>query len=195
LDANKATGLQLFGELWQGESSNWQALENYIGWVLDFRRLCVSHGLQEQAITTASRPTPDVTKVQQLSSASQDIRQILKSFCQLVGLHADYFSAWELSQILVRINEVTENLQLAPRWAAFETVRQKVDKGIAAELLPAAMNGDLAFADLSRVFERAFYQKWLARVVQERPTLLNFQTLTHEERVAEFQDLDGRVLR
>lgn len=198
LEMGNALGSQLFGSLWQGEASNWQALENYIAWVLDFRRLCVSHGLQEQAITTASRPAPDVTKVRQLSREAGEIQTRLKQFCPLVGWaenqNASYFDKSDLSQIFARIGELTENLNLAPRWAAFEIARQKVEHGIASELLPGAMNGELDFADLEKIFARAFYQKWLSRVVQERPQLLHFQTLTHEQRIAEFQELDERVL-
>ena len=194
IEEKNALGTQLFGSLWQGEASNWQALENYIAWVLDFRRLCVAHGLQEKAMTTASRPAPDVTKARQLWRESNEIQFLLKQFCLLVGWSEDYFNQSNLLEIAARITELTENLNLAPGWAAFETVRQKIENGIARELLPAAMNSQLAFADLPQIFARAFYQKWLARVVQERPALLNFQTLTHEQRVAEFQELDKRVL-
>ena len=54
LESQSGSGAALFGGLWQGEASNWVALENYIVWVLEFRRLCVQHGLKEQAISTAS---------------------------------------------------------------------------------------------------------------------------------------------
>jgi len=36
--------------------------------------------------------------------------------------------------------------------------------------------------------------KWLSLVVQERPALAKFNTLTHEQRVREFKQLDERVL-
>jgi very-short-patch-repair endonuclease len=195
LETQTTLGSQLFGSLWQGEASNWQALENYITWVVDFRRLCVQHSLQEQAIKTASRPAPDTTNVRQFAQEAKEIQSKLRQFCQLVGFREDYFANENLPAISKRIAELLEHLSLAPRWAAFETTRQNVERSIAAELLPPAMSEQLAFPDLTAAFERSFYQKWLARVVQERPSLLNFQTLTHEQRVKEFQELDERVLR
>lgn len=195
LEAQASLGMQLFGALWQAEASNWHALENYISWVLEFRRVCVAHGLNEQAFAAASRPAPDVTSVQILAREAEEIERHLKQLCSLVGWGEDYFSKSNLNEILSRVSESLDNINLAPRWAAFETVRQRVENGIAAELLPKAMNEQLAFADLAAAFERAFYQKWLARVVQERAELLHFQTLTHEQRIEEFRELDERILR
>ena len=194
LEAKNEAAKQLFGALWQGEASDFSSLENYISWVLDFRRLCVNYGLREQAAQTARRPAPDVTNVNLLAQEAKEIQNRLAQFCNLVGWREGYFADANLPNILNRISEITANLNLASRWAAFETVRQKVAKGVAAELLTEAMNEKFAFADLEAIFRRAFYQKWLARVVQEREELLHFQTLTHEQRVKEFRELDERVL-
>ncbi len=194
LEVRDASAKKLFGALWRGEASDWQSLENYISWVLDFRRLCVVHGLREQSAQTASRPAPDVTNVNLLAQEAKEIQNRLAQFCSLVGWREGYFADANLPNILNRISEIITNLNLASRWAAFETVRQKVEKGVAAELLTEAMNERFAFQDLEAIFQRAFYQKWLARVVQEREELLHFQTLTHEQRVKEFRELDERVL-
>lgn len=48
---------------------------------------------------------------------------------------------------------------------------------------------------MGAAFKRAFYQKWLAQVVTERLELRAFHTLTHEQRVKEFQELDQRILK
>lgn len=195
LEANAANGTSLFGGLWQGESSNWKALENYIAWVLDFRRLCVQHGLRERALATASRPSPDLTAVQILEKEITEIKTMLGELCALTGLPNDYFSGWTLSDIQNRVNEFVDNLPLAPRWAAFEEVRQRIEKSVIGELLPLAMTGQLPFHDLGTAFRRAFFQKWLGQVVTERPELRSFHTLTHEQRIKEFQELDERVLK
>ena len=44
-------------------------------------------------------------------------------------------------------------------------------------------------------FARAFFGGWLKQVVEKRPALANFRTLSHEERVNEFRNLDLRVLK
>ncbi len=195
LEAQSANGASLFGGLWQDEQSNWAALENYIVWVTEFRRLCVQHSLREQALAMASHAAPDMTAVQMFEKETGEIKTLLDALCEQVGLPADYFSGWNLIDIQTRIIELTDNLALAPRWAAFEEVRQRVAQSVVGELLPLAMGGRLAFMDLSAAFKRAFYQKWLAQVVTERSELRSFHTLTHEQRIKEFQELDERVLK
>ncbi len=110
------------------------------------------------------------------------------------GLPADYFTARFLEEIQSRVGELADNLSLAPRWAAFEDARQRVEKTVVSELLLQAMEGQISFADMGAAFKRAFYQKWLAHVINERTELRSFHTLTHEQRINEFQELDQRVL-
>jgi hypothetical protein len=86
------------------------------------------------------------------------------------------------------------NVHIGPQWAAFEGAKQIVAQGLAAELIPVVLNGGVAFEDLPRTFLRSFYMKWLTIVIQERPALARFSTLTHEQRVSEFKQLDQRVL-
>jgi very-short-patch-repair endonuclease len=195
LENSNAEGKALFGGLWQGESSDWNTLENYVAWVLDFRRLCVEHGLREQAIAVASRPSPDLTEVRTLEREISEIKQLLIELNRLTGFSDDYFTERTLSDIQNRVNELINNLSHAQRWAAFEQVRQRVEKSVIGELLPAAMSGQISFSDLGAAFRRAFYQKWLAQVVTERESLRSFHTLTHEQRIKEFQELDKRVLK
>lgn len=145
LEAQSASGAALFSGLWQGEQSNWAALENYIAWVTEFRRLCVQHGLREQALAKASHAAPDMTAVQILEKDAGEIKPLLDALCRQVGLPADYFNGWNLADIQTRTSELTDNLSLAPRWAAFEEVRQRVEQSVVGELLPLAMNGQLAF--------------------------------------------------
>lgn len=195
LEAQRANGAALFGGLWQAEQSNWAALENYIVWVTEFRRLCVQHGLREQALATASHAAPDTTSVQLLEKEMGEVKTLLDALCREVGLPVDYFNGWNLIDLQTRIDELTGNLSLAPRWAAFEEVRQRVERSVVGELLLLAMNGQLPFTGLDAAFKRAFYQKWLAQVVTERAELRSFHTLTHEQRIKEFQELDERVLK
>jgi very-short-patch-repair endonuclease len=195
LEQKGSAAESLFGSLWKGEHSNWAALDDYVVWVLEFRRLCVEHGLKEQAVATANAPAPDVTAVQTLAQKIEVIKRLLSSLIDLVGFAENYFENWSITDIRSRVNELSDNLALAPRWAAFEEIRQKVVGGVIGELLPLAMNGEVSFSELGTIFKRAFYQKWLSQVVTERPALRSFHTISHEQRIKEFRELDQRVLR
>lgn len=189
-----AQARDLFGTLWQGEGSDWGALDAYINWVVEFRGACVRDGLREQAMALASRQHPDVSVVERLREESEQAQRQLNDLRARVGWPGDYLSGAPLAEIAGRIETLLQNLRLAPRWAAFEQSRAKVASGLAAEMLDAAMRGEVAFADLAAAFRRAFLQRWLGVVFEHRESLRRFNTLTHEQRVAEFRALDERVL-
>jgi very-short-patch-repair endonuclease len=192
--AADAQAQQLFGALWQGEHSDWEALDNYIRWVVEFRSACVRNGLKEQALVAASRPHPDISVVLSLHEEAKQAAQELAALRAHIGWPEDYLVAAGIAEIVERVEALYQNILLAPRWAAFEQVRVKVAAGLAAELLEPAMKGEVPFADLAPALRRAFFQRWLSQVVQERAPLRVFNTLTHEQRMAEFKRLDERVL-
>jgi very-short-patch-repair endonuclease len=187
-------GTELFGTLWRGVDSSWDDLDRYIKWVVEIRALCVNHSLDDGALKVASRANPDTSDVEQLKAKATNVSNDLESLRKAVGWPGDYFGLASLTDIKARIERLLANVQLGPQWAAFEGARQVVAQGLAAELIPAVLKGDLSFEDLPRTFLRSFYMKWLATVVQERSALARFSTLTHEQRVSEFKQLDQRVL-
>lgn len=195
LEAGDAAARQLFGGLWQGEKSAWDALEGYVRWVVEFRGLCVAHGLDDKATELASRPHPDVSLATRLRDAASAASKVLGDLRTLGQWPAEWMAAAPLAETDARAAALEGGVALAPRWAAFEMVRQKVAAGVAKEVLAPAFAGEVAFTDLPRAFQRAFHQKWVNAAVQQREPLKGFATLTHEQRVAEFRRLDEQVLR
>lgn len=190
----EAPGRELFGDLWQGERSAWSALEDYIGWVVEFRGLCVRHSLESRALHLASTAAPNVLDVEQFKETSNDAVAALARLRAAVGWTEQYLAEAPLTEIEARGEAIATNVKRGPQWAAFEAARRTVELGLAHEVLPLAMTGEVSFKDLAPAFLRAFYMKWLSIVVQEREPLAKFYTLTHEQRVAEFKQLDELVL-
>jgi very-short-patch-repair endonuclease len=195
MEALDPVGRELFGALWQGEASDWDALDGYVRWVVEYRTLCVESRLAEAAAELATQPRPDVSLADALRTASEAAARALAALRTLAEWPADYLQAAPLTDIAERAAALEAGLMLAPRWAAFELVRSKLAAGVAAELLTPALAGEIAFADLPNAFRRAFHQKWVTAAVQEREPLRQFATMPHEQRVAEFRELDQAVLR
>ena len=186
---------QLFGDIWQGETSNWEQLEQYIQWVLEFRQIYVERGLSQQAISTASHAHPDVSFIQSLRQESLEIQRLLQQLSMAVGWNESYFNRREVTAIRDRVSEIIENLSLAQRWAAFESGRQKIEESFANEILNWVWSGRIKIEDLSRTFQRSFYQKWLSLVVEDRTVLKEFNSVGHEQRIKEFRELDKKILQ
>jgi very-short-patch-repair endonuclease len=184
----------MFGDLWQGEASSWDVLDAYVQWVVEFRSCVTRYGLGPDAIAYASQKAPNVSAVQTLRDAAADALSTLDDLRRVVGWPPGYLSATPFDEVEHRSESLEANASAGPRWAAFESARQTVAAGIAAELVEDAMRGAVGFDVLPDAFLRAFYMKWLADVVQARPPLARFDALTHEQRIAEFRRLDRAVL-
>lgn len=188
-------GRKLFGSLWKGEHSDWAALARYIEWVVKYRAAALRCHLGERAARIAATPSPDVSVVASLVTSVAKLLSGVQALESEVGWEQGLLSGMELNAIQAILDRLTRESSTAPQWAAFESVRQKVDKGLAREFLQPAIRGEVPFEQLGASFRRAFFQAWLNKLVDERPALRGFNTLTHEQRVAEFRELDERVLR
>jgi very-short-patch-repair endonuclease len=194
LASQDAQAQQLFGALWQGEASDWNALSGYIAWVTEFRRICIANGLKEQTLAIATHPHPDVSIIKSLESEGEQLKRDLAALRAHIGWPQNYLASSSFAELAERLDALYDNLHLAARWSAFEYVRFKASSGLASELLEPAMQGEVPFPDLPSAFRRAFFQRWLNEVIQQREPLRGFSTLTHEQRVAEFRQLDEQVL-
>jgi very-short-patch-repair endonuclease len=187
-------GRAFFGALWQGEQSNWDLIENYVQWIVEFRTVCIRHKLAGRAFELAASAAPDTSEVKALSDAAVLTRQSLSAFRVAVGWPEDLLNGAPLTEISERVDGILQHLSRGPQWAAFESARQTAELGIAREIIASAMSDQIPFNELVPAFLRAFYLQWLSDVMRSRPPLEKFHTLTHEERVAEFRRLDERVL-
>lgn len=185
---------ELFAEHWKQDGSDWDVLEEYIRWVVEFRTVCLEYGLRDDAIRTAAAAHPDVSCVDALQAGAGEVSRRLGRLRELVGWPDDYLAAAGFEEMQERIGAMTSALDRLQLWCAFEAARARAAATIAAEAVALAVAGELAFADLPAAFSHAFFRKWLDRAVTERPALREFHSLTHEQRVKEFQELDRRIL-
>ena len=195
LSSRQDEAAKLFGQLWKGEKTDWASVDHYITWVTNYRAAALRYHLPDAAAKFASDSRPDVSEIDAVIASADDVKRRITQLEELVGWTSSFVSGLELSAILSKLDRLEQGAELAPQWASFENAREKVDRGLAHDLLDPAMRGELDFGQLASSFRRAFFQSWLNRVVGERPPLRDFHTLTHEQRVAEFRELDERVLR
>jgi very-short-patch-repair endonuclease len=200
LNAKADTGRSLFGGLWQGERSDWAALERYIGWVVEVRGVCMRHGLTSQALSVATKAAPDISRVNELAQASEKLNEAVVAPRGTVGWPTDYLADAPFAELRERLAALAASMRSATEWATLEQVRQKAVASPAAGFLELAMRAtgakdDASFAELPRAFRRAVLERFLEDVMSARAPLREFRTLTHEQRLKEFRQLDEWILK
>jgi len=190
----------LFGGLWQGEASDASLLERYIAWVVEVRSMCVKHGLSASSLKRATSARPDVSSIRALGQAAEEFGKSIGEFVASVEWRVGELEAISYADLRARLVEMRAGIAIAPAWATFEQARQKAAESAAGELVTSALANtgaetDLPFDALGRVFRRAVLEKWLDAVMTARPPLREFSTLSHEQRLKEFRQLDEWVLK
>src|SRR5206468_12876383 len=98
-------------------------------------------------------------------------------------------------EVVARVRALAENPSGWRDWANFRTLCREAGASIAAPLLAEAESGRLHWGDMPRAFERRFLERWLDARAEESEILRRFKGASHEERIAEFRELDRNILK
>jgi very-short-patch-repair endonuclease len=195
LVSKREIGAALFGGHWHGETSDTTRLQSYVEYVLRFRRLAMARGLTKRAAAVASTVSPDVSALRSLVRDADNLAESLVTLQEAGQWSRGFLLDGSVAETQRRVTEIRESIDKAPAWAAFEASRRRAITTAAAGAVAAAMTGQQAFDQVPRAFPRAFYMQWMSAAVQARPALKAFDTLSHQNTIAEFRELDQRVLR
>ncbi len=185
---------QYFGPHWRGEASDWDGLERYGKWVVEFHKVYRRYGLGKSALALAQVPAPNIALAARLRELADKVGALLMALGQAVGWPERYLADAPYAAVEERAQGILQNMDRAHQWIAFEMARSHAVNEHTGDVVKQAMDGQLAFTALPDAFQRAFYQAWLVATIQARKPLLEFNTLMHEQRIGEFRQLDQSVL-
>ncbi|MBP9826210.1 MAG: DUF3320 domain-containing protein [Thermoanaerobaculia bacterium] len=194
LASELAHARSLFGELWRGEASNWDLLEHYIGWVVEYRRLCLTHGLSQRAHELAAAGKVDVSRIERLRAECDRLAERMTELRLALEAPPTFLAEASFSDIADRSTEIAAGWRTAPAWAAFVNARRAAIAGLGGTALRTAEAEGLPLAELPLAFQRTFWMRWLEAAVESRPSLRFFHGLTHEKRIEQFRELDQAAL-
>jgi very-short-patch-repair endonuclease len=213
LNAPQSVGRRLIGSRWAVEGQ-WDTIATVVDWVDRARSLLAAHpawrGLDDKVVDA-------ITRLMSLDSdrlaADTPSRRAVESFIEAIrAFEAAYASLDQVAAI--RRNEVVADdaaaflatiVQAAERWAASGSElpdwcawRQEAAADGVPELLPMVATisrGELAHAQASDAFERAFAAAWLAAIFKVDETLRRFSHTRHSGTLERFRTSDQAAIR
>jgi very-short-patch-repair endonuclease/DNA polymerase III delta prime subunit len=200
LEQARAVGSELFGSRWDGPNSDWDNLQAFAEWVVDFRRFALGELLAERGFDTAAEAHFDRGEVEgRLDELSREVRQAREAVAKLVEAgkwkgdpEIQAHAGARIEALRRRVAEVRGNLDQLRPFSLYVAARNACRTGIVAPFTEAALSGGLAPNQLEAAFRRSFHAAWLERVFADRPVLGRFETGRHEGQIQEFQDLDRK---
>jgi very-short-patch-repair endonuclease len=187
-------GRGYFGAAWRGEESDWGALERQVDWVIRFRRTCVESGLGEAIFRRAGVAASDAASAERLAQIGESVSRAAHDLETSVGWPNGYLGALPVAEIGERVAAIPAAADAFPVWARFVEARNALQETPASEVAVVVGGHTVTPAELSASFRRSFLESWLDALVGLRPALRDFRALRHEQRIAEFRDLDRRIL-
>ena len=196
-------GQNLFGDRWQGLTSNWQELDKHAHWLVRMRQYITSGILQEKAILLALEGNVNSKQVQIV------IKKLQEELGYLVASLQELTKLAKFSEKSAQLLDTEGNIEQAQTWLKMMIVNiQRLhqltvynDKlatclsGIAGPMTKRFLEEKHDTAQLVQTFKRFFYERWLDLVFIERPRLSVFNSLVQEQKIDDFRSLDIKSIK
>ncbi|MBX9670710.1 MAG: DUF3320 domain-containing protein [Candidatus Obscuribacterales bacterium] len=195
-------GHDLFGDKWKDLRSNWNELREFANWIVTVRRFILEDALKPQGIALAASGTKQKDSVEKSVLEIRDLidrlRVTLGEICDRakfeIGRDNIIGPNSNLIDLARRLKSMEHGIRRIHEWIAYNLSVQVCKASFAGSFFDKFDEQNLDVCHLESSFKRSFYRRWLDMAFEERPILRRFQTIRHEDFIAEFRRLDRRSL-
>jgi len=185
----KALGTSAFGEMWQGESSDWKKLSEVTAWISkneDIR--WIAGGVKNRASLLPR------------SAAMERAREDrTRDFALLVELlHWNLQNAEggpDLDSLLLRsfearLNRMLEQREQLSHWTSYQARSKRAKELGLRDFVGALETGKITGSDLLQCFHASYYEGLLQDQLRTFPELARFDGAVHERTIGSFRSMD-----
>ena len=195
LAQQSADGTAAFGQLWQGEQSDWSQLQAVLRWMSgpdgqgrseSFRQLYAQLPSPAHCAELAATATASLQKLEQAAQS------LLTNYQLNIN---EAFDASELSAIpFTALNERLTQWIAQPAalldWTQYHATREQARASGLSPLVEQLELDAITLDALPSSFERAYYEALLRQATQTHPALVAFNGDQHSQKVRQFRALD-----
>jgi superfamily I DNA and/or RNA helicase/very-short-patch-repair endonuclease len=202
LEGAEAKGKKYFLEYWKGFESDPVLLEEYVRWIIPFRKLIKENIFTERSIRLAENGVDRAA----LESAVNEVTAAKEVFLEALGkaglrTGADFekmfgkgLEAVKISQLKSRVNSWKTETSSLVFWSQYLGYRQACLETKAAPMVEDIEAGKIEACDMIPTFEGNYAELLLHRALRGRPALFTFIRELHEGKINKFIELDKKVL-
>ena len=184
----------LFGSLYQGFSTDWNAVDHAIGWAHDVSKMVGQYDFKDgsfirgicESEAYAGRCVEFADKLDELKKS---IEVDLKWFSNLFKAD-EAIDKLEIARIAARVYDCRNNLSLLDQWNDLRNIIDKCEQSHLGDYLKQVLGGYVKKEHIVEAFKKRFFRLWIDGVIPNLPEVRDFNESKQDGYIKEFRRLD-----
>lgn len=192
--ADEHVARQAFGNLWNGDQTDWQKAEAVLNWVVASEQTGLGQDFRDLAATKPNLTTIATTHTQLVNARDAflveagGLADILKLDWNVAFTHPLELVSFE--QLASRTEIWRAKLNDLPAWCTYiGQMRELINNGI-EQMANECHQGRLDFSNIEPSFWRSLYTTLIRKALRERPILARFDGSRHTREIDSFREAD-----
>ena len=183
-----------FGSLYQGFSTDWEAVNHAIRWTYDVSKMMEQYDFNGDFFITGICESESFAKS---CVEYADVLDNLKSVLDVdLKWFIDLFKAdeaidkLEISRIAARVYDCRNNLSLLDQWNDLKSIMDGCEKAHLGDYLKQVLGGYVTKEHIVEAFKKRFFRLWIDGVIPNLPEVRDFNETKQAGYIKEFRRLD-----
>jgi very-short-patch-repair endonuclease/predicted nucleic-acid-binding protein len=200
---NDSFGIELFGELWKSTETDWQLIDGFAKWMVQFRQYVMKkyfidsifEGLQNNKIDKTISDSFSKNLIVALDKFKQEMQQFLEiaKIDELKFLGAVINDA-PLGDVIEYISSLKINVDTLEDWARYQDSLKDCELAGLDDFISKVLFLKVSYDNIASTFKCQFLRSWLDAAFSERMSLKRFRGEDHEKLIQKFCELDRKQI-
>lgn len=184
----------MFGFLYQGFTTDWDAVDRAINWTHDISKLIKQYDFTDETFITGICESESFAKsCVEYSDALDSLKNVLdgdlKWFTDLFKAD-EAIDKLEISRIAARVYDCRNNLSLLDQWNDLRSIMDDCEKEHLDDYLKQVLSGNITKEHIVEAFKKRFFRLWIDGVVPNLPEVRDFNETKQDGYIRDFRRLD-----
>ncbi|MBT2620087.1 DUF3320 domain-containing protein [Chryseobacterium sp. ISL-6] len=193
LESNDILGSKLFGNQWQKQRSDWEALQKGANYLQSIHNNIQEGKIQKEILSFLEKNKDSENIIRyagHLSGAIDEQNTSFETLFKHLSFEGNGIENFKLSAQVSVLSRWLEQLSEIHKVVSWNVLKEEVEKQGAGFLIKAVENWDDASSHLKTALQKTWYDHLLEKAMLNSPELRKFERSTHEEVISKFKRID-----
>ena len=184
----------VFGALYKGFETDWDAVGQAIKWTHDLLNLLEAYKFHDDSFIdgfcgSEAFAAKCVAYADTLDALKEKFDPDLKWFTDCFKAD-EHIEKLEIPMIVARVNDCRNNMSLLDQWNDLSGIMDKCENAHLGDYLKQILNGAVTREHIVEAFKKRFFHLWIDAVIVNLPRIRDFNEARQESFIRDFRRLD-----